>query len=515
MFSLNCYSDNEAATPASFKLTRNKSYSWQRIEAMGSKPTPRSLHSGVVVGDFMYIFGGYDGTQRINDFFRYNFKRNDWEIINSNSPPPSLRDRHSAVSYSTNIYIFGGYDGINRVNDLFEYSIEENSWREIISLNESAKPSPRHSQTAVVYQRYLYIFGGYDGIYKNDFYQFDLKEKIWNVIRDRNPSSENWPTPRYRTSSIVYMDKLYIYGGHDGSKHLNDFYSFDFEKQQWSFLNQGELLPSPRDSHVAVLYKDSMFIFGGSTGFLDFAHRNEFFEYDFNEQKWNQVKVLGTLQPSNRFCHVGVIFNSSFYVFGGYDGTNRLNDFYKFNFEGEENDKTYPTLIEDLKSYVNNDRYSDIILEFDDNSQVFSHKLILSRSPYFEAMFSSTMKESSEKIIHLKEVNKEAFLSILNFLYTDKLELVSMEAVEEVYNLADMFSIDKVLFMCEYELIRLMSVENVSYILLTLSKRKPEKAYESVFNFVLKNFDQISKSKGFELLMKKNLELGLEILKKR
>jgi hypothetical protein len=36
--------------------------------------------------------------------------------------------------------------------------------------------------------------------------------------------------------------------------------------------------------------------------------------------------------PGHRFCHVAVVHNESMYVFGGYDGSNRLNDFVEFHF---------------------------------------------------------------------------------------------------------------------------------------------------------------------------------------
>jgi hypothetical protein len=35
------------------------------------------------------------------------------------------------------------------------------------------------------------------------------------------------------------------------------------------------------------------------------------------------VDAEGGLSPGVRFCHVGVIYESAFYIFGGYDGTQR------------------------------------------------------------------------------------------------------------------------------------------------------------------------------------------------
>ncbi|KAF4702488.1 Leucine-zipper-like transcriptional regulator 1, partial [Perkinsus olseni] len=44
------------------------------------------------------------------------------------SPRPSARDRHVAVAYRGNIYIFGGYDGSTRVNDFWLYDTQAQSW---------------------------------------------------------------------------------------------------------------------------------------------------------------------------------------------------------------------------------------------------------------------------------------------------------------------------------------------------------------------------------------------------
>eukprot|EP00362_Geleiidae_sp_MMETSP1317_P002494 CAMPEP_0201283764 /NCGR_PEP_ID=MMETSP1317-20130820/46804_1 /ASSEMBLY_ACC=CAM_ASM_000770 /TAXON_ID=187299 /ORGANISM="Undescribed Undescribed, Strain Undescribed" /LENGTH=48 /DNA_ID= /DNA_START= /DNA_END= /DNA_ORIENTATION= len=45
---------------------------------------------------------------------------------------PSPRDRHTAVLHDRSIFIYGGYDGLHRVNDLYEYNVDTNSWSEVI-----------------------------------------------------------------------------------------------------------------------------------------------------------------------------------------------------------------------------------------------------------------------------------------------------------------------------------------------------------------------------------------------
>lgn len=96
--------------------------------------------------------------------------------------PPSPRDRHVSVVHKDSIFIFGGYDGFNRVNDFFEYNIIQNSWQEVLHSGRGNPPSPRHSHSAVVYNDSMYIFGGYDGKYKNDFFRFNFLTNEWSEI---------------------------------------------------------------------------------------------------------------------------------------------------------------------------------------------------------------------------------------------------------------------------------------------------------------------------------------------
>jgi N-acetylneuraminic acid mutarotase len=35
------------------------------------------------------------------------------------------------VAFENNIYVFGGYDGVNRKNDFYKYNIETNTWQQL------------------------------------------------------------------------------------------------------------------------------------------------------------------------------------------------------------------------------------------------------------------------------------------------------------------------------------------------------------------------------------------------
>ena len=162
------------------------------------------------------------------------------------------------------------------------------------------------------------------------------------------------------------------------------------------------MVPSPRDSHVSVVFKDSMFVFGGSTG-INQSNEPNFYEYNFQLKRWYQVESNNQSAPS-RFCHTGAISNKALYIFGGYDGTTRLNDIYIFHFEPDIIDVPKSTILEEMGSFVDNQLFSDVKFSVAEGKIIHAHKLMLCRSPYFKAMFTNEMKEKNQTLIKLPRI---------------------------------------------------------------------------------------------------------------
>lgn len=146
---------------------------WSEVEHSlsrnGVRPSARSLHAAALLGGTLYLFGGYDGSQRVNTFHSYSFTDKRWSAVlpSANSaPPPSPRDRHVAVAFGSSVYIQGGFDGVARVSDFWGFNCSTMTWTQIHALH-GRPPSPRHSHSAVVYRDSMYIGFGYDGSYKN------------------------------------------------------------------------------------------------------------------------------------------------------------------------------------------------------------------------------------------------------------------------------------------------------------------------------------------------------------
>lgn len=97
---------------------------------------------------------------------------------------------------------------------------------------------------------------------RSDLHEFNFDTSEWTAVQ----ALGRRPRARYRATTVVHKDTMILFGGHDGTRHLNDTYLFDLHTKTWSALQCDGLVPTPRDSHVAVMHGNSMYIFGGSSG---------------------------------------------------------------------------------------------------------------------------------------------------------------------------------------------------------------------------------------------------------
>jgi len=274
--------------------------------------------------------------------------------------------------------------------------------------------------------------------------------------------------------------------------------------------------PFPRDSQVGFLHDNAMYIFGGSAGG---AAMNDMHELllegpgaDF-VPIWRKVICLGASNP--RFCHIGALYEDSLFVFGGYDGNSRLDDFVRFEFNVDDLSYEVPssTLLSDLHSFINNEALSDITFIIE-GQPIHAHKMMLVRSPYFRAMFSGTMIESQQSEIRIEEIPPHIFLLVIEYLYTDHV-VIHVEYAMELFAAADLFDIPRLQAMCEKSMLKTIHVGNAASIFLTADLHSANTLRAKALKYILKHFELVSKSTSFEEMARSNVDLVVEILRQR
>jgi N-acetylneuraminic acid mutarotase len=483
---------------------------WEQItDTVGTGPGKRSLHvSAMRDSGSCLVFGGFDGSSRTNHMFTYTFATKTWrQVIGSESEEvPSPRDRHTGVMYDGGFYVFGGYDGDQRVNDFFRFDCTTEQWSRMPATTTADTPSPRHSHAAAVHKDSMYVFGGYDGTYRNDLHEFNFTTAQWT----RLPFKGRVPRCRYRTTLVVHNDHLFMFGGHDGSRHLNEVHSFSLETKSWALVHTDGNAPTPRDSHVACVHDRAMYIFGGSNG----SAMNDLHKLDLTTCKWEALTTRGGA-PSPRFCHAAVKYDEKLYMLGGYNGYTRLDDFFSYSFvPSSGHTVSRASIRSDLKAFVNNKEFSDVTFVVQ-GVELYAHKMICARCPFFSAMFQTGMKESEPGArIALPEVELETFLLLLEYLYTDQVDLTIENAVD-VFVLADRFSVERLQKLCENALIRAIRVSNAAQLLLVADFHRAARLRDNCMLFIVRHFDTVSRTLGFEEMGRENYELLLEVLHAR
>ena len=365
--------------------------------------------------------------------------------------PASLPARYAHVlaNVQDRLIVFGGDSLAGYRNDLFELTPDFSSILRLQALG--TPPDPRAAPGHASIGSKLYISGGDSGNdrgYHNDLHVLHtntLPFPSWERLQPQTPP----PEPRgWHTLSAVH-NKLYIFGGYNGNAFFGDIHVFDLATSEWSSPPARGKPPSPRHSHAAVVIADQYILIVGGVG-SNGANYDSVHIFDTATLSWIEPFVGGAPLPQR---HGHSLFYlpelKQIYSFGGYDFTHLYDCFAILPLQHSFKITPSPgTLSVDLKILVNNPTFSDIYFKFEDGSEIYAHRALLSaRSEYFRAMFSS-FAESHQKMISIIDVSSSIFLSVIEYLYTGTTPITS-ENVFPLLLAANMYNLSELSSVCQ------------------------------------------------------------------
>jgi len=121
--------------------------------------------------------------------------------------------------------------------------------------------------------------------------------------------------------------------------------------------------------------------------------------------------------------------------------------------------------VTDFAKLFNNSELSDVkfIVE---GQEIYAHKVILAaRSQHFKGMFFSGMKESSEKIIPLPDMQYKPFMDVLNYIYSGNVNILNADHAAELLEVCNYLKMDRLRALCEVVLRDNIDIENAAYVL--------------------------------------------------
>ncbi|KAF4140933.1 BTB And C-terminal Kelch domain-containing protein [Phytophthora infestans] len=520
-------------------MTSSEQPVWETVPCVNPRGAPLigSGHASAIRKGSLYVFGerhlpatpirSSSVIRPANSFYEFNFARKEWSTVLGNGVTPSQRKSHSAVVHRDSFYVFGGYDGDRRLNDFFSYNFLTQTWTNVF-VNAGQQPTPRYGHASVVYDNAMYIFGGSDSHYDresmssrssseygrldsgrhvNDMHSFNLETNSWSLIR----TTGEVPYPREGASMIVYNQSCVLFGGYDHDLgYLNDVHVFNFETRVWSSLETKGTAPTGCHHPLVTLHNNSLIVFGGQTG-------SNLYELDLETNTWETIAYAGSSPKSN--APAGCVNEDKLIVLSEH---NEAASFKQIQLPQK---KTKCTTEEDLKpdeegsaiahlrSLVNNQLMSDVTFLVD-GEPIYGHKSLCVRCNYFKAMFTGEMNESTADEVEISDVSRATFLSLLEYVYTDRLA-VADDDVKELFVAADRYGIESLKRLCAQRLLKSVSVDNVASILQAADQHNSPSLRDECFAYTLKHFDTVSKTPSFLEMARNNIELALQILQQR
>ncbi|XP_014242598.1 kelch domain-containing protein 2-like isoform X2 [Cimex lectularius] len=212
---------------------------WTLAECTGDVPLGHSGSTGVVCGDFLYLFGGLFGENSefkySNGLYRLNLKTLVWTQLNPTGPAPKKCDKGVGWEYKNKLYFFGGYGegpsslqrniestfllDINNQgfmgwnNQFICYDPEENAWS--IPKVKGVPPNPRAAHAADIIGHLAFISGGREGDTRNnDLYCINMETFTWSSNLNSGKESNEVPGGlSWHSFSFVSPNKAVLYGG--------------------------------------------------------------------------------------------------------------------------------------------------------------------------------------------------------------------------------------------------------------------------------------------------------------
>uniref|UniRef100_A0A8D0FTB4 Host cell factor 1 n=1 Tax=Strix occidentalis caurina TaxID=311401 RepID=A0A8D0FTB4_STROC len=196
---------------------------WSIPVTKGILPSPRESHTAIVYcrkdlgNPKMYIFGGMCGC-RLNDLWELDIETMTWSRPETKGTVPLPRSLHTANVIGNKMYVFGGWvpqsaggeisahDGEWKCTGSFSYlNLDTTEWIGLISDCQEDKsnllPGPRAGHCAVAVGTRLYIWSGRDGYRKAWNNQVCCKD-LWYLDTEKPPAPSQVQLIRATTNSF-------------------------------------------------------------------------------------------------------------------------------------------------------------------------------------------------------------------------------------------------------------------------------------------------------------------------
>jgi leucine-zipper-like transcriptional regulator 1 len=266
---------------------------------------------------------------------------------NDEAGPPTIKN-HSVTYFDGYLYCFGGYDGRRNHMTLLLYSLNEKIWiptrtvhshmtilgdreKDIVSV-EGIPPPGRNGHTATLAKDEdgsgrIIIIGGWLGsgpLAASDVHVLELQMNANNsrnrclTLRWLQPSMIGNPPGPCNMHSADFVSnrrEVYVFRGGNGREYLNDLHALHVDNYQWRQVETTGEIPQQRANHSSAFLDETgeLFIFGGWNGR---ERLNDIYVLDTETSAWTRPYIGGVL-PHPRAGMTLTALGGRLFLFGG------------------------------------------------------------------------------------------------------------------------------------------------------------------------------------------------------
>lgn len=200
---------------------------WSELgDASDARPTVRYGAAGAagLGGGRIVISHGFTNQGRFDDTWGFDLESDAWREVSTRGPVPVERCLTHAYLSRQHLFVFGGQTNATPfLGDFWSLDLDGGRWRE---LKKDPLPGPRNLYGASFDGTAWYLFGGNtpDGPVGDTWRYGDLAGK-WAIVDPGG--SVDGPSARFGCEVVTAVDRLFLFGGTDGSSELNDTWSLE------------------------------------------------------------------------------------------------------------------------------------------------------------------------------------------------------------------------------------------------------------------------------------------------
>jgi N-acetylneuraminic acid mutarotase len=295
-------------------------------------PQELAVATSVVYNGYVYVMGGVDSGGLVSTVYSAPLNSDGsvgaW-TTEANALPQPLANSNSVV-YNGYIYVIGGYDG-SFVDTVYSAPLNPDGSVGAWTTEANALPKTLSNPATVVYNGYVYVMGGFDGI--------NRQSTVYSAPLNPDGSVGVWTTevnalPQVRSdlNLVVYNGYVYVMGGFDGTNVQSAVYSAPLnpDGSVGAWTTEANALPQGLASATSVVYNGYVYVMGGgdNVGFLSTVYSAPL-NPDGSVGAWTtEANAL----PQPLAVATSVVYNGYVYVMGGFDGTNVQSAVYSSRF---------------------------------------------------------------------------------------------------------------------------------------------------------------------------------------